>query len=50
MRYVTSGRLKALGILLVEAAGLALLLTERLAGDGELRGALARLWSRARSL
>jgi hypothetical protein len=50
MRLVTSARLRAVGLLLIEAAGFALLIYERLGGDSEVRGAVGWLWSKARSL
>lgn len=50
MRLVTPARLRALGVLLLEAAGFALLVSERIGGDVEVRGALAKLWAKARAL
>lgn len=50
MRYMTPERLRAAGLLLIEAAGFALLISRRLGGDAEIRGALGRLWAKARSL
>jgi hypothetical protein len=42
--------MRAVGLLLIEAAGFALLLYERLGGDSQVRGAVSRLWSKARAL
>lgn len=50
MRIVTSARLRAVGILLLEAAGLALLLVERVGSDPKLRGAVAGFFKKARAL
>ncbi len=50
MRLVTSARFRAVGLLLIEAAGFALLIYERLGVDGQVRDAASRLWSKARTL
>jgi hypothetical protein len=50
MRMMTSARLRAVGLLLIEAAGFALLISRRLGGDKEVRNVIDRLWSKARSL
>lgn len=50
MQLVTSARLRAVGLLLIEAAGFALLIYDRVGGDDQVRGAVARLWSKARAL
>lgn len=50
MRIVTSARLRAAGILLLEAAGLVLLVAQRVGGDSELRGAVLAFVKKARAL
>ena len=50
MRLVTSKRLHALGLLLLEAAGFALLISGKFSGDKEISGAFGKLWTRARAL
>lgn len=50
MRYLTSARVRAAGLLLIEAAGFALLIADRLGGDSEVRSAITRLWAKARAL
>lgn len=50
MRIVTSARLRAVGFLLLEAAGLALLIAESIGKDDNLRGAVAGFVKKARAL
>ncbi len=50
MRIVTSRRLRAVGILLLEAAGLVLLVAERANKDPALRGAFLDFVKKARAL
>lgn len=50
MRLATPARLRAAGILLLEAASLGLLIAQRYAKDGELRGAVSAFFKRARAL
>jgi len=50
MRLVTSRRLRAVGILLLEAAGLAVLLAERVGGDPKLKGAFVGFINKVRAL
>lgn len=50
MRLVTSARLRAIGVLLIEAAGLVMLVVDRLHGDHAVKGAVARFIAKARAL
>lgn len=50
MRLVTSARLRAVALLLIEVAGFALLIYDRVGGDGQVREAVVRLRSKARAL
>lgn len=50
MRVVTSARLRAVGILLLEAAGIALLIAERVGSDKTLRTSIVGLIKKARAL
>ncbi len=50
MRIVTSARLRAAGILLLEAAGLALLIAESVSKDDKLRMAVLGFVKKARAL
>lgn len=50
MRLVTSTRLRAVGLLLIETAGFVLLTYEHLKGDRQVRDAAVRLWLKARNL
>ena len=50
MRIVTSARLRAVGILLLEAAGLALLIAERVGKDPSLKTSVSDLIKKARAL
>jgi hypothetical protein len=50
MRIVTSARLRAVGILLLEAAGLTLLIAKSINKDDKLRGAVVGFIKKARAL
>jgi hypothetical protein len=50
MRLVTSARLRAIGLLMIEAAGLALLIYDRVSGDKQVRKAAEKLLTKASSL
>jgi hypothetical protein len=50
MRIMTSARLRAVGILLLEAAGLALLVGQRVSKDPDLKESAENLLKRARSI
>lgn len=50
MRHVTPARLRAAGMLLLEAASLGLLLASRVSKDTELRVALLDFFKKARTL
>lgn len=50
MRFVTPERLRAAGILLLEAVSLGLLLARRYSKDDELRNAVRAFAQKARSL
>lgn len=50
MRIVTSRRLRAVGFLLLEAAGLVLLLAERAQKDTGLRGAFVDFFKKVRAV
>ena len=50
MRIMTTARLRAVGLVLLEAAGLALLLSEHIGKDAGLRGAVVDFFKRVRAL
>lgn len=50
MRLATSARVRAAGLLLLEAASLGLLLAQRLSKDTELREAVVGFFKKARAL
>ena len=50
MRLVTSARLRAVGILLIEVAGLVLLIYDRVSGDKQVRKATTKLLEKVDSL
>lgn len=50
MRLMTSARLRAVGIVLLEAAGLALLLADRIGKDPKTRGAVVGFVKKVRAL
>lgn len=50
MRLVTTARLRAVGVLLMEAAGLALLVVNRISGDTSIKSAFSRVLTKAKAL
>jgi hypothetical protein len=50
MRIVTSRRLRAVGILLLEAAGLAVLIAERVGSDPKLKSTFVGFVNKVRAL
>lgn len=50
MRVITSARARAAGLLMLEVAGLAILLWKRSKSDGPLREGIFRIINRVRSI
>ena len=50
MRLVTSARVRAVGILLLEVAGFALLVAQQVNGNAKLKSDLLKLVSKAKAL